>query len=170
MCKLFLTIPVLASEAATVTIGEHTCVAQGEWQYDANEHWKFCTCGTEVDRTAHSGGTATCSQFAVCDICGEEYGEVNVANHTNLVKTETKPATATAAGNTEYWYCDGCGKYFSDEAGTKEISLEDTVIPKMTEDTNTATGDDSNMLPVIAVMVLAAAGAAAAVIYRRREE
>lgn len=161
---------VLASAAATVTIGEHTCTAQGEWQHDNNNHWKLCACDATVDSAAHSGGTANCTEQAVCETCGEEYGEINPSNHTNLMKTEAKPATATAAGNTEYWYCEGCGKYFSDEAGTKEISLEDTVIPKLTEDTNTSTGDNSNMLPVIAVMALAAAGAAAAAIYRRREE
>ena len=83
-------------------------------------------CGYECQ---HGGGTATCADKAVCDTCGEEYGEVNAANHTNLVKTEAKPATHTETGNIEYWYCDGCGKYFSNEAGTKEIALEDTVIP-----------------------------------------
>lgn len=87
-----------------------------------------------------------------------------------LTKTPAKDPTCTEDGNIAYWYCESCGKYFSDEAGTKEISLEDTVIPKLTEDTNTSTGDNSNMLPVIAVMALAAAGAAAAAIYRRREE
>ena len=30
-------------------------------------------------------------------------------------------ATCTTAGNSAYWYCSGCEKYFSDEAGTKEI-------------------------------------------------
>lgn len=38
-------------------------------------------------------------------------------------------------GNTEYWYCDGCNKYFSDEAGTQKIVLSDTVIAKLTEHT-----------------------------------
>lgn len=146
---------------------------------------KLAVNGGSIVCDSHVGGTATCTSKAVCDICGDEYGEINTANHTNLVKTEAKPATTTAMGNTEYWYCDGCDKYFSDEAGTKEISLKDTVIPKLTEDTaggttddtqkpqtdeNTQTGDDSNILPIIAVMALAAAGAAATVIYRRREE
>lgn len=43
-------------------------------------------------------------------------------------------------GNTEYWYCDGCDKYFSDEAGTTEIALSDTVVPKLTEHTADGTG------------------------------
>ena len=138
---------VLASEVATVTIGAHTCAAQGDWQHDENGHWKLCACGAEVDRAAHTGGTATCTEKAVCDVCGEEYGEVNAASHTNLVKTEAKAATHMTEGNIEYWYCDGCDKYFSDEAGTKEIALKDTVIPKLTEHTADGTGwhsDETN--------------------------
>lgn len=205
---------VLASAAATVTIGAHTCVAQGDWQHDENGHWKLCVCGAEVDRAAHmggeatctekavcdvcgssygainpdnhtgeivwtktatahsskysccdavvvaeeahewengvcaecgyecqhDGGTATCTEKAVCDICGEEYGEVNAASHTNLVKTEDKAATHMTEGNIEYWYCDGCDKYFSDKAGTQEIALADTVIPKLTEHTADGSG------------------------------
>ncbi len=57
-----------------------------------------------------------------------------------LVKTEAKPATHMAEGNIEYWYCDGCDKYFSDKAGTKEIALANTVIPKLTEHTANGTG------------------------------
>lgn len=43
-------------------------------------------------------------------------------------------------GNIEYWYCDGCDKYFSDEAGTKEIALKDTVVPKLTDTPADGTG------------------------------
>lgn len=50
-----------------------------------------------------------------------------------LVKTEGKKATHMADGVIDYWYCESCGKYFSDEKGTKEIALADTVIPKLTE-------------------------------------
>ena len=121
----------LASAAATITIGEHTCAAQGDWQHDANGHWKLCACGAKVDNAAHTGGEATCTEKAVCDICGEEYGEIDASNHTNVVKTEAKPATDTAAGNIAYWRCEACGKYFSDEDCTTEIELDSTVIPKL---------------------------------------
>lgn len=86
--------------------------------------WQFTVvCGS------HSGGTATCTEKAVCGFCGEEYGEIDPFNHTNLVKTEAKAATCTEAGNIAYWYCDACGKYFSDKNGTTPITLEGTVIP-----------------------------------------
>ena len=49
--------------------------------------------------------------------------------HSNLKYFERKEASCTEPGNIEYWYCEGCNKYFSDEAGTTEIKLEDVVIP-----------------------------------------
>ena len=49
--------------------------------------------------------------------------------HGNMVYTPKTEATCTADGNKEYWTCEICGKYFSEEAGTTEISLDETVIP-----------------------------------------
>lgn len=109
--------------------------------------WENGVC-TECGYTCqHTGGGATCSQLAVCEICGSQYREVDASNHTNLVKTEAKPATHLAVGNTEYWYCDGCDKYFSDEAGTNEITLDDIVIPELIEHAADGTGwysDETN--------------------------
>lgn len=64
--------------------------------------------------TADGGKTATC--------------EVTVTHVHTMTKTEAKPATCTEAGNTAYWYCSGCQKYFKDEAGTEETTLADTTI------------------------------------------
>lgn len=67
--------------------------------------------------------------------------------HTNLQRTPETPATHLAEGNTEYWYCDGCDRYFGDENGTEEIDLADTVVPKLAEHTPDNTGwysDDNN--------------------------
>ncbi len=47
----------------------------------------------------------------------------------DLKKTEAKDATCTADGNIPYWYCESCGKYFSDENATAEITLTETVVP-----------------------------------------
>ena len=46
----------------------------------------------------------------------------------NLVKVEAKDPTCTEPGNIEYWYCEGCGNYFSDAEGKSEINLAQTVI------------------------------------------
>lgn len=47
----------------------------------------------------------------------------------NLQKVDYKAPTCTEDGNIEYWSCKNCGKYFSDENGTNEITLEDTILP-----------------------------------------
>lgn len=47
----------------------------------------------------------------------------------SMQATAGKEATCTQDGNVAYWYCSKCEKYFSNEAGTAEIDLADTVIP-----------------------------------------
>ena len=79
----------------------------------------------------HTGGTATCIAKAVCEICKESYGSLDPNNHTDLKHIDAKAATAAEKGNIEYWYCDGCGKYFSDAAATKEITEAATVTAKL---------------------------------------
>ena len=53
---------------------------ESAYQADANMHYKFCgrpTCGADLSqyRGNHSGGNATCQQYATCTVCGKEYGE-----------------------------------------------------------------------------------------------
>ena len=51
-------------------------------------------------------------------------------NHVHtLTPTAAKAATCEEAGNIAYWTCSECGKIFSDENGTKEISRNDIVVP-----------------------------------------
>lgn len=45
-----------------------------------------------------------------------------------MIAAEKKDATCTEEGNIAYWYCTGCGNYFTDIKGSKSIQLEDTVI------------------------------------------
>lgn len=137
---------VVWTKTATDHTSTYDCCGATVVAKEAHE-WENGVCSECGYEWQHDGGTATCSQLAVCDTCGEEYGEVNASNHTNLVKTEAKPATHMTEGNIEYWYCDGCEKYFSDEAGTKEIALADTVVPKLTGHTADGTGwhsDETN--------------------------
>lgn len=142
---------------------------------------QFVVCGS------HSGGTATCTKKAVCGFCGEEYGEIDPSNHTNLVKTAAKAPTCTEAGNIAYWHCDACDKYFSDKNGTTEITPEGTVLKatghsyqngKCTvcgavaagdEDIQPPkTGDNSNMVLWIALLLIAGSGFVLAVIVQKR--
>ena len=89
-------------------------------------------CGATLSE--HIGGEATCVSKAICDYCGEEYGEVDSTNH-NLEKVPAKAATVTETGNIEYWQCKGCGDIFSDQDGKNKIELKDTVIAKNTATT-----------------------------------
>lgn len=79
---------------------------------------------------AHEGGTATCSEKAVCTLCGQAYGDKDAANH-DLKHAAAKGSGFYAEGNIEYWQCRDCGKYFADAKAAKEITRADTVIPAM---------------------------------------
>ena len=108
--------------------------------------WKDGKCETCGTACKHSGGTATCKDKAVCEVCRQPYGELDKGNHADLKKVDAKKATYTKEGNITYWYCAGCGKYYSDAEATKEITKADTVIPRKTHSSNpgsTGTGSGS---------------------------
>ena len=100
----------------------------------------------------HTGGTATCTERAVCEVCGKAYGEPDPKNHTDLKHFPAKAATKDAEGNIEYWYCEGCGKYYSDKDGTKEIKKADTVTAKLPK--SPPTGDNSNLMLWITLLFI----------------
>ena len=97
---------------------------------DGSTHSRRCTCNA-AETVNCSGGTATCTAKAKCADCGAEYGDTNPNHHGDkLNHVEAKDATTSEEGNIEYWYCEACGKYFSDNAATKGITQAETVIPK----------------------------------------
>ena len=116
----------------------------------------------------HTGGKATCTEKAVCEVCGKAYGELDPKNHTDLKHIPAKAATEDAEGNIEYWYCGGCNKYYSDKDGTKEIKKADTVTAKLPK--SPPTGDTSSLSLWIALL-LASGGAAtgAAALSRKKK-
>lgn len=91
----------------------------------------FSTEGGALVCNSHSGGTATCTAQALCDACQTPYGDLDPANHTALTHVEAKAATTEAEGNIEYWYCEGCGKYYSDATAATEITKEQIVTAKL---------------------------------------
>ena len=94
----------------------------------------------------HTGGTATCKNKAICEVCGESYGKLDPNNHANLKHIDAKAATKTSEGNIEYWYCDGCNKYYKDAKATQEITKAQTVTAKLPDDSKSSqTGDNSNL-------------------------
>ncbi len=120
---------------------------------DDNKDHKCDYCGKKL--TEHTGGKATCKDKAKCEVCGAEYGELDAKNHTNLKHFPATAATKTTEGNIEYWYCEGCGKYYSDKDGTKEIKKADTVTAKLKDDSKSPqTGDTSNLALWIALLFI----------------
>ena len=84
--------------------------AWGEWSSAGNgTHTRRCTnyC-REVDTANCTGGTATCSAKAVCEVCGGEYGEKDSNNH-DLVQHAAKAPTCTDIGWDAYDRCIRCG-------------------------------------------------------------
>ena len=114
----------------------------------------------------HTGGTATCTERAVCEVCGKAYGEPDPKNHTDLEHIPAKAATKTAGGNIEYWYCEDCDKYFADAAATKEIKQADTVTAKLSGAAKSPqTGGNSGVVTVL----LLSGGAFICLVFRRKK-
>lgn len=113
----------------------------------STEHtWNDGKCTVCSYDCIHQGGTANCTEKATCEICDMSYGEIDSDNHKKLKHIEAVSVTNEAEGNIEYWYCEDCGKYFSDKNCTTEITKEDTVIEKLDDDSldNTKPTDDNN--------------------------
>ena len=114
----------------------------------------------------HTGGTATCTEKAVCEVCGKAFGDLDGNQHANLKHIDAKAATKTAGGNIEYWYCEDCGKYFADAAAAKEIKQADIVTAKLSGAAKSPqTGGDSGVVTVL----LLSGGAFICLVSRRKK-
>ena len=165
----------------TVTVNDgHT---YGEWASNGDgTHTRKCTvdgcAGSETKDC--SGGKATCRDKAKCAVCGAEYGKLDAKNHADLKHIPAKAATWVAEGNIEYWYCEGCGRYFSDRDGTKEIRRADTVTAKRKSSSAAAkpeddpkspgTGDTSNLALWIALLLASGGAAIGTTVVSRRKK
>lgn len=165
----------------TVTVNDgHT---YGEWASNGDgTHTRKCTvdgcAGSETKDC--SGGKATCRDKAKCAVCGKTYGKLDAKNHADLKHIPAKAATWVAEGNIEYWYCEGCGRYFSDRDGTKEIRRADTVTAKRKSSSAAAkpeddpkspgTGDTSNLALWIALLLASGGAAIGTTVVSRRKK
>lgn len=79
-------------------------VADSNYRYNADGHWTACAaCGTPMsNQEAHTGGTADCQHKAVCDVCGQPYGEINASNHTGGIRW-----VQTAETHQAFYLCCG---------------------------------------------------------------
>ena len=136
---------------------------------DDNKDHKCDYCGKKL--TEHTGGKATCKDKAKCEVCGAEYGELDAKNHTDLKHFPATAANKTTEGNIEYWYCEGCGKYYSDKDGTKEIKKADTVTAKLKDDSKSPqTGDTSNLALWIALLFVSGGAAIGTTVVSRKKK
>ncbi|WP_243105840.1 DUF6273 domain-containing protein [Coprococcus sp. TF11-13] len=92
-----------------------------DWSKDTDNHWKECSrCHEKKDEAAHDYGSDN-----ICDTCGYD----NTVPHThNLTLVPAKAPTCTEKGNTAYYTCDGCDKWFEDATGASEITDKTSVI------------------------------------------
>ena len=121
---------------------------------------------TVTANDGHTGGKATCTERAVCEVCGKAFGDLDGNHHANLKHIDAKAATKTAGGNIEYWYCEDCGKCFADAAATKEIKQADTVTAKLSGAAKSPqTGGDSGVVTVL----LLSGGAFICLVSRRKK-
>ena len=119
----------------------------------------------------HTGGTATCKDKAKCEVCGESYGKLDSNNHANLKHIDAKAATKTSEGNIEYWYCDGCNKYYKDAKATQEITKAQTVTAKLPDDSKSLqTGDNSNLALWIALLFISGGAVTVTTVYGRKKK
>ena len=156
----------------TVTVNDgHT---YGEWVSNGDgTHTRKCTVDgcTGSETKDCSGGTATCKDKAKCAVCGKTYGELDAKHHANLKHIDAKAATKTSEGNIEYWYCDGCNKYYKDAKATQEIKQADTVTAKRPDDSKSPqTGDNSNLALWIALLFVSDGAVTATTVYGRKKK
>ena len=154
----------------TVTVnGGHTF---GEWVSNGDgTHSRECTVDgcKGVETMACSGGKATCTEKAVCEVCGKAYGKPDSNNHTDLKHIDAKAATKTAEGNIEYWYCGGCDKYYSDKDGINEIKKADTVTAKLPGDPKSPRTGNASDLALWISLLLVSGGACTAITGKRKK-
>lgn len=81
------------------------------WSHDDTNHWYECTvCGDKKDTTAHSGGTATCNEKAICSFCGASYGDFADHNYVEKAESQYLKSAATCVSKAVYYKsCSVCG-------------------------------------------------------------
>ena len=105
----------------TADIDRHLCAvfAPHKWQDGV------CTgCGAVC---THSGGAATCEERAVCERCGERYG--NLAAHILQYQPRVEP-TYSATGKMAHYTCSVCAACFLDADASQPVAPADLVIPR----------------------------------------
>ena len=154
----------------TVTVNDgHTF---GKWESNGDDtHTHRCKISgcNGFETKECSGGTATCNEKAKCEVCGKAYGELDPGNHANLKHIPAKAATKDAEGNIEYWYCEGCDRYYSDAEALNGIVKGSFLIMKLSDEPKSPkTGDNSSHMPWTALLFIGGGVCAALTVKRRK--
>ena len=106
----------IVTPGTDIPLGDH--VPASVWSTDATHHWKDCQtvgCGNLIDKSEHSGGTATCKVKAICSTCGVEYGNIDPNKHVGETEIrDAEPATCDKDGYTGDTWCKDCNTKIKD--------------------------------------------------------
>ena len=161
-----------AGNIAEMTVTVHDGHTFGDWKADGDgTHSRECTVDgcKGIETMACSGGNATCTEKAVCEICKEAYGELDPNNHADLMHIDSKAATEDAEGNIEYWHCGGCDKYYSDKDGINEIKKADTVTARIKGNFKSPRTGNASDLALWISLLFVSGGACTAIKAKRKK-
>ena len=129
--------------------GAYNQMATEQAYYALNAYYRFANSQnrlydmTDVCITHNFGAwtvtkVATCTESGIstrkCSVCGTEETMIVPSLGHSMTATAGKAATCTGAGNSAYWSCSRCGKFFSDAAGKTEIAKDSWVIAALGHD------------------------------------
>ena len=132
--------------------GAYNQMATEQAYYALNAYYRFAKSQnrlydmTDVCITHNFGAwtvtkAATCTESGIstrkCSVCGTEETMIVPSLGHSLTATAGKAATCTEAGNSAYWTCSRCHKFFSDAAGKTEIAKDSWVIAALGHDVGT---------------------------------
>ena len=160
-CTSLTSIKIPSSVTSMDSKAFYNCSSLETISLDCDSPLKRTDFGKQADLVSYTPHTlikteakaATCTEdgnkaYWTCEHCGKyflsddtnpetatavELSETVIPASHKLTKVEAKDATCTEDGNTEYWTCEHCGKYFlSDDTNpetAKAVELSETVIP-----------------------------------------
>ena len=132
--------------------GAYNQMATEQAYYALNAYYRFANSQnrlydmTDVCITHNFGAwtvtkAATCTESGIstrkCSVCGTEETMIVPSLGHSMTATAGKAATCTEAGNSAYWTCSRCHKYFSDAAGKTEIAKDSWIINALDHDVGT---------------------------------
>ena len=132
--------------------GAYNQMATEQAYYALNAYYRFANSQnrlydmTDVCITHNFGAwtvtkAATCTESGIstrkCSVCGTEETMIVPSLGHSMTATAGKAATCTEAGNSAYWTCSRCHKYFSDAAGKTEIAKDSWIINALDHDVDT---------------------------------